>query len=203
MKGLAEAEKLAELAERFDFPLVIDLSSSRCPRCNDEIRLVPKDTVKDEVEKNTFNYYDKFWKCVKCEHVYWRGAHWEGICTTLAEAKKIQCKIIPRIATGLCSGMSRTSRTCGAISGAIMGLGLVHGRNTPEDDREYLYALVQELFKRFTDKHGTTSCHELIGCDLNTEEGQKYFVDQNLDPVCREITADAARIAMEIMEEGV
>ena len=127
----------------------------------------------------------------------------ESVLMALAEAKGIQCKIIPRIATGLCSGMSRTSRTCGALNGAIMGMGLVHGRNTPDDDREYLYALVQELFKRFMDKHGNTDCHELIGCDLNTEEGQKYFVDQNLDPKCREITADAARMAMEVMEEGV
>ena len=84
-----------------------------------------------------------------------------------------------------------------------MGMSLVYGRNTPEDDREYLYALVQELFKRFTEKYGTSNCHELIGCDLNTDEGQKYFVDHNLDPKCREITAEAARIAMEVIEEGV
>lgn len=90
VKGLSEAEKLAELSERFVFPLVIDLSSSRCPRCNSEIWLTPKETVKDEVEKNTFNYYDKFWKCMKCEHVYWQGAHWAGICATLAEAKRIK-----------------------------------------------------------------------------------------------------------------
>ena len=127
----------------------------------------------------------------------------ESVLMALAEAKGIKSDIIPRIATGLCSGMSRTSRTCGALSGAIMGMGLTYGRMTPDDDREYLYALVQELFRRFTEKHGTTLCHELIGCDLNTEEGQKFFVDNDLDPKCQQITSDAAEIAMVLLEEGV
>lgn len=127
----------------------------------------------------------------------------ESVLMALAEAKGIKSDIIPRIATGLCSGMSRTSRTCGAINGAIMGMGLTYGRMSPDDDREYLYALVQELFQRFTEKHGTALCHELIGCDLNTEEGQKFFVDNNLDPKCQQITSDAAEIAMVLLEEGI
>jgi uncharacterized protein with PIN domain len=90
VEGRTEAEKLAELAERFDFPLTIDLNRSRCPRCNAEIRLTPKENIAGEVEKNTFIYYSEFWKCMKCGHIYWQGAHWDGICSTLEEAKKIR-----------------------------------------------------------------------------------------------------------------
>jgi len=90
VEGRTEAEKLAKLADRLNFPLVIDLNHSRCPRCNAEIRLTPKETIADEVEKNTFTYYNEFWKCIKCGHIYWQGAHWDGICATLEEAKKIK-----------------------------------------------------------------------------------------------------------------
>jgi len=90
VEGRTEAEKLAELAGRFGFPLTIDLKRSRCPRCNAEIRLTPKEKLAGEVEKNTFIYYDEFWKCLKCGHVYWQGAHWNGIRATLEEAKKIK-----------------------------------------------------------------------------------------------------------------
>jgi len=90
VEGRTEAEKLAELADHLDFLLVIDLNHSRCPRCNAEIRLTPKETVANEVEKNTFTYYNEFWKCIKCGHIYWQGAHWDGICATLEEAKKIK-----------------------------------------------------------------------------------------------------------------
>jgi uncharacterized protein with PIN domain len=90
VEGRTEAEKLAELAERFDFPLTIDLKRSRCPRCNAKIRLTSKEKLAGKVEKNTFIYYDEFWKCAKCGHIYWQGAHWNGIRATLEEAKKIK-----------------------------------------------------------------------------------------------------------------
>ena len=90
VKGLAEAEKLAELAKRFDFPLIIDLKRSRCPRCNGRIRLTLKEKLAELVEKNTFIYYHKFWKCQKCNRIYWQGAHWDGINATLEKANKIK-----------------------------------------------------------------------------------------------------------------
>jgi uncharacterized protein with PIN domain len=90
VEGRTEAEKLAELAERFDFSLTIDLRRSRCPRCNTRIRLTPKETIAEKVEKNTLIHYDEFWKCPKCGQVYWQGAHWKGIQATLEEAKKIE-----------------------------------------------------------------------------------------------------------------
>ena len=90
VEGRTEAEKLAELAERFNFSLTIDLKRSRCPRCNAKILLTPKEQLAGEVEKNTFTYYSEFWKCPNCGHVYWQGAHWKGILSTLEEAKKIK-----------------------------------------------------------------------------------------------------------------
>jgi uncharacterized protein with PIN domain len=92
VEGRTEAEKLAELAKRFDFPLVIDLKRSRCPRCNTKIRPTPKEELAGKVEKNTFIYYDEFWKCPKCGHIYWQGSHWEGIHATLEKAKKFREK---------------------------------------------------------------------------------------------------------------
>jgi len=86
--GRTEPERLAELAERFDFPLAIDLKRSRCPRCNTKIRSTPKDKLAGKVEKNTFTYYDEFWKCPKCGNIYWQGAHWISIRATLEEAEK-------------------------------------------------------------------------------------------------------------------
>ena len=90
VETLTEAEKLAELAKRFAFSLTIDLTRSRCPRCNARIRLTPKETLANKVERKTFIYYDEFWKCSDCGSVYWQGSHWDGIRATLEEAKKIK-----------------------------------------------------------------------------------------------------------------
>ena len=88
VEGRTEAERLAELAKRFNIALVIDLKNSRCPRCNTKLRSTPKERLAGKVEKNTFTYYDEFWKCTKCGHIYWQGAHWGRIRATLEEAKE-------------------------------------------------------------------------------------------------------------------
>jgi len=88
VEGRTEAERLAELAKRFNISLVIDLKNSRCPRCNTKLRSTPKEKLAGKVEKNTFTYYDDFWECPRCGHIYWQGAHWGRIRATLEEAKE-------------------------------------------------------------------------------------------------------------------
>jgi len=86
VEGTDEAEKLADLANRFGFDLEVDLSVSRCPKCNSMVMAVSKDAVVKEIPELTAAHYDNFWKCVGCGQVYWRGAHWKRITETLEEA---------------------------------------------------------------------------------------------------------------------
>jgi len=89
VEAATEAEKLADLARRFNFKLEIDVTVSRCPKCNTKIKPVPKDMVIDRVPKTTSSYYHEFWECPGCGQVYWRGAHWKRIEKTLREARKV------------------------------------------------------------------------------------------------------------------
>lgn len=82
-----ESEKLAALAKRFNFKLEIDLSVSRCPKCNTTIKAVSKEVVIHQIPESTSTYYNDFWMCPGCGQVYWQGAHWKRIEKTLEEAK--------------------------------------------------------------------------------------------------------------------
>lgn len=84
--------KLAELARRYDFKLDIDISESRCPKCNTRVEPISKKEVSDRVKQKTFNYYSKFWECPKCKQIYWQGAHWKGIKEKLQKAKEKSLK---------------------------------------------------------------------------------------------------------------
>jgi uncharacterized protein with PIN domain len=81
-----ETRKLADLADRFGFNLEIDMSVSRCPKCNGTIRAVSKESVIDHIPELTSKYYDDFWKCERCGQIYWQGAHWKRIKKTLEDA---------------------------------------------------------------------------------------------------------------------
>jgi uncharacterized protein with PIN domain len=93
IEGRTEEEKLAELTKRFEIKLEIDMTTSRCPKCNTRVNLVPKERVAKKVEKSTFTHYDDFWQCPKCGQTYWQGAHWKRIRETLQKAKENSKKL--------------------------------------------------------------------------------------------------------------
>lgn len=125
----------------------------------------------------------------------------ESVLQALAESQGIQSDLIPRIATGFCSGISRTGGICGAVSGAIMGINLVAGRNSPTDSIEVSYTLTQELISRFEMQYGSINCRQLIGCDLATDEGQRYFMENQLMDQCLKYAEGATSIAVSLVSE--
>ncbi len=88
LEGTDEAERLAQLAKRFGIKLEVDMTISRCPKCNTRVKPIEKEKIADKVEKSTFTYYNEFWQCPKCEQIYWQGAHWTRIRKTLEQAKE-------------------------------------------------------------------------------------------------------------------
>ncbi|MBI5032627.1 MAG: C_GCAxxG_C_C family protein [Chloroflexi bacterium] len=94
-----------------------------------------------------------------------------------------------RIACGFGAGMGRKQDVCGAVSGGIFVLGLVHGRGE-QDDRaatELTYAKTRELIEKFQQRNGNLTCRRLLnGCELTKAEGQKTFKENDLlNRVCR------------------
>lgn len=87
IEGKTESDRLAEVAKRYSLQLTIDMGKSHCPACNTKLKPTLKEQVQGELEKNTFLYYDKFWKCPNCGQIYWQGAHWAQINKTLNIAK--------------------------------------------------------------------------------------------------------------------
>lgn len=46
----------------------------------------------------------------------------EAVVSALAKSQGIESDLLPRVATAFCSGMARTCGTCGALTGAVMGI---------------------------------------------------------------------------------
>jgi C_GCAxxG_C_C family probable redox protein len=124
----------------------------------------------------------------------------ESVLLAIAESQGIQSDLIPRIATGFGAGIARTGRTCGALSGAICGLGLVLGRNRPDEPPDKLYAAVQTLLSAFEAKYGSLDCRALIEIDLTTPEGRAEFRAQGKIASCLDYAEEAARLALALLE---
>ncbi len=116
----------------------------------------------------------------------------------VAESQGIQSDLLPKIATGFCSGVARTGGQCGALSGAIMALGLLAGRSEPGAPVDDNYSQVQELVMWFKAKFGSINCQELTGVHLGTEEGRVQFREKNQIEICLNFAEEATRIVLEL-----
>ncbi|MEW5773043.1 MAG: C-GCAxxG-C-C family protein [Thermodesulfobacteriota bacterium] len=127
----------------------------------------------------------------------------EAVLKAITEAHGVASPLIPRIATPLCAGLGRSGGPCGALTGALLALGVLRGRDEP--DREAWLAvqsLALEFTTRFSQRFGSTTCPGLLGVDLNTPEGQKTFASQEMKQrKCREYVLGAVELVEEVLGE--
>lgn len=125
----------------------------------------------------------------------------ESVLMAVAEYQGIQSPLIPRIATGFCGGMSLTSGLCGALSGGILALNLLYGRTSNEETRDKNYTVVAQFIRAFEERFGSARCSDLLGCDLSTKEGYRFFKNENLiEKVCAKVTGEATGLVVELIE---
>ena len=104
-----------------------------------------------------------------------------------------------RIARPFGSGMGRTAEMCGAVTGAVMVLGLYEQGQEEKQAKEDVYRCVQEFGRRFREQNGSLNCGELLGCHLGSAEGQARFRSEGLLKKCQKYVSDAAEILEELI----
>jgi C_GCAxxG_C_C family probable redox protein len=123
----------------------------------------------------------------------------QAILSSYGKALGLDEAMANRLACGFGGGMRRAD-TCGAVTGALMVLGLRHGPTScpGQPQKNETYAQVQAFNARFAERQGTLSCKDLLGCDVTTAEGlQQAQAAQLFKTICPE----AVRVAAEILEE--
>ena len=127
------------------------------------------------------------------------GSGWycaESVLMAVAEHQVIICKYIPKMATGFCSGLSRSGGMCGALTGAVLAIGLVLGRDEASESVDDCYRATREMMDGFIEAFGADTCETLTGCHLGTDEGQARFRAENMHERCLEFVAGATRLAL-------
>jgi C_GCAxxG_C_C family probable redox protein len=99
-------------------------------------------------------------------------------------------------------GLGGLGKTCGAVTGAMMVIGLACGRRVADDSAAKLATKqrVQELVARFEARHGTVACRDLIGCAIDTPEKVRAAHARGVfDTVCVGLVRSAAEILEEVL----
>ena len=110
-----------------------------------------------------------------------------------------------RLASSFGGGMGRLREVCGAVSGALLALGVLRGYADPADPqaKKDHYRLVQEFARRFREKNGAIVCRELLSGVQTTPGGEpeprtpEFYKKRP----CPALIRQAAEIADEILRE--
>ena len=130
----------------------------------------------------------------------------QSILLAFADMIPVDRDILSRMASSFGGGMGRLREVCGSVSGMFMVAGFLYGYAGPETGQVKAdhYARIQELARRFEEKHGTIICREMLGLtvrhDVPTPEArtQEYYKKRP----CGEIIGDAAEILEQYIQEN-
>jgi C_GCAxxG_C_C family probable redox protein len=115
----------------------------------------------------------------------------------------LEASVAARIASPFGGGIARQGQVCGAITGALVVIGLQAGNATPEDraSKDAAYAKVRTLMARFAAAHGSTDCRQLVGCNLGTPEGYAAAAEAGIFTTrCPAFVRTAATLVAELLE---
>ncbi len=137
--------------------------------------------------KRAVDYYGRTFNCS------------QGVFTTYAIEHGIDEKLALKLATNF-GGGARKGEMCGAVSGALMVLGLLYGHSESEDPdtKARAYAMSEEYMNRFIRRNGSVVCRELLGYDLSKPEEKVVILEKDL---FRTFCPDMIRSAVEILDE--
>lgn len=101
-----------------------------------------------------------------------------------------------KLTTAFGSGM-KSGNMCGAVTGALMVIGLKygHGMDQDSDAKQKTNEMVLEFQKRFAKENGSVICKEILGYDLSKPEELETIKEQTLfKTVCPDMVASAVNI---------
>ena len=129
----------------------------------------------------------------------------QSVALAFADMIDIDEATLSKLSSSFGGGMGRLREVCGSVSGMFMVAGLFYGYDGPETGQVKAdhYARIQELARRFEEKHGSIVCRELLGLsvrhDVPVPEARtsEYYKKRP----CPEIIGDAAEILEQFINE--
>ncbi|AJA48590.1 C_gcaxxg_c_c family protein [Clostridium pasteurianum DSM 525 = ATCC 6013] len=140
----------------------------------------------------------------KVEQAVWkfsRGVNCaQSVLLTYCNELNLDMNSILKLGNGLDEKLYK-SEVCGAVTGAIMVLGLKYGNNTNIDSasEEKVYEMINLFRERFQKMNCSTICKDLIGCNLRQKGMRDYAIQKGVfKDICPKLIKDAIDIIEEL-----
>jgi C_GCAxxG_C_C family probable redox protein len=128
----------------------------------------------------------------------------QSVLSVFAEESGITKDTALKIANPFGAGIAYMQQCCGAVSGALMAIGLKYGKgeNGSDEDKKNAYDKSKTFISEFKKVHKTVCCRELLdNIDMNSEEGMAKILELDLFRLhCANYIMDAVKITEKILK---
>jgi C_GCAxxG_C_C family probable redox protein len=121
----------------------------------------------------------------------------QNVLTTFCEALGLDRHTALKLTLGFGGGIGGMGKTCGAVTGAFMvlGLRLPLTQYNAQEMRTEVHRVIDEFKEKFIAIHGSLDCKDLLGCDVGTVEGALTAKENGLyTTICPGLVHDAVKI---------
>lgn len=125
----------------------------------------------------------------------------QAVLAAFCESLGLDRQTALRLGAGFGGGIGGGGDVCGALSGAVMVLGLRYGSADAADKtaKNETYRKTRILVEEFKLRTGSLYCRELLGFDMSTEQGRLAAKRPGAFDDCSQFV----RVAAEILEEMI
>ncbi len=114
----------------------------------------------------------------------------------ILEKGKIDFDSCMRITSAFGGGINLTGNVCGAITGALMTLGLKYGESIQEVSK-----ISTQFLDEFKSNNGSIICRDLVGHDLFDNEDLRKTKEKDIFEKCKKCVDDAACLLEKYFDE--
>ena len=114
-------------------------------------------------------------------------------------------KLALKLASGFGAGVSYRGEMCGAVSGALMVLGLRYGYSelSADTSAELIFRITNEFMDAFEKRNGSIICKQLLQTDICTPEGLAYARQNGIfKKTCPNLVESASEILESLFEKN-
>jgi C_GCAxxG_C_C family probable redox protein len=127
----------------------------------------------------------------------------QSVLSVFSEEMGIKKDLALKLASPFGAGIAYMQKTCGAVSGALMVIGLKFGKgeNGTNEDKATAYDMSHHFMAEFKKMHKTICCNELLdGINMSTPEGMVEIMELDYFRIrCARYVFDAVKIAEKII----
>jgi C_GCAxxG_C_C family probable redox protein len=116
----------------------------------------------------------------------------------------IRDSVLPQLASGFGGGVGHKGSLCGALTGAVMAVGMKMGRTDPKDRGTLIkvYDKCQHIWDQFEREFGNVNCFNITGVHLDNEEERQKWLTAGGREKCADLVEKTTRMLCDSLYEN-